>query len=136
MSFNHGRGEVFTALTEAAPSFGELLAADGKLHALDRKQLGLPLEAHAGVGDATLVLGAGEGGKQLAGKALGYRGGAKAPLFVATLDYGKLLTIAAQLSEGDERAMNQALAKLFGRAEFSLDATDAGLAAWMSFELR
>jgi hypothetical protein len=50
---------------------------------------------------------------------------------------GKVLALQAQLDPASPtRDLDEGVAKLFGRTTFSLDVTDAGLALWVSGELK
>lgn len=128
---------VFEAISQQAPPVGQLgPKADGRLHALELKQLGLPFDVHAGVGEQAIVVAAGSRGKQRADKAIDASGGGKAPFFAGTFDVGKLMELQAQLGASATPDIDMSMAKMFGRMTFSIDATDAGLAIWASGDLK
>jgi hypothetical protein len=132
---------LFEAISDEA-RLGKLgIKADGKLHAVDIPSSFVPFEIHAGVGDSAIVVTAGERGKKLGDKALGYSGGGKAPFLAMAMDYGRFLEMTTQLGSALDpdpvtRELNEALAGMFGRAVMTIDATDQGLAWWFSMELK
>jgi hypothetical protein len=128
------------------PNFGKLgVEPDGKLHALDGKALGLPLELFAGIGEHAIVVATGD--RALGEKALGYTAGAKSPLLAMSMDYGRFLELTSQLEQltsggyADPTAsmtadFNRGIAALYGRTVFTVDASDRGLRMWGSMELK
>jgi hypothetical protein len=117
------------------------VAADGKLHPIQLAELGLPFELHGGVGAQAIVVAAGARGKQQAEKVLAASANDKAPLLAAKLDLAKLMELQRRLDPSDPSGrgladLDGATAALFGRMMFHIDATDAGLALWMSGDLK
>lgn len=139
---------AFAAIAAEVPVSQLGVEPDGKLHRVKLGRRGMPFDVHAGVGERTLVAGAGSYGKQLAERALSFGGGGKAPFLVMALDYGKVFGMMSKLQPkgmsggmdddlADLNAANMdAMAKLFGRAGFTVDATDHGLAVWGWMEMK
>ncbi len=133
---------AFQTLEDEVPPLRRLkLKANGKLHELDLDQLGIPLELpfdlHVGIGDQSIVLASGDRGKRQGEQALSATAGGKAPFLAGTIDMGKLMKLQADLDPfAVTRDLNRQMAAMFGRMTFSLDVTDAGLAVWMSGEVK
>lgn len=127
--------DVFRSIAAFLPPIREI-EPDGRLHELELTKLGLPFDIDAGVGERALVVAAGARGKRQAREALDATGGGKAPFLAGTLDLRKVMELQAQLdATSPTRDFDEDMAAMFGRATFSLDVTDAGLALWMSGEL-
>lgn len=127
---------VLDALAAEAPPIADFdLKANGKLHELDLQKFGLPFNVYGGIGEHALVAAAGSRGKRQAEDVLSASGDAKSPFLAATMDTGRLMELQAQLDPAT-RDLNESMADLFGRTTFTLDATDAGLALWMSGEMK
>ena len=128
---------TFEALAGAAPPVRALdLAADGKLHTIELTKFGLPFDIRGGVGERTIVLAAGDRGAKQAKAALSASAGGPAPFLAGAMDMRKLMELQAKLDPAAARALDNGMADLLGRVTFSVDATDAGLAMWMSGELK
>jgi hypothetical protein len=127
--------DVFGAIAALLPQLSEI-EPDGRLHELPLTKYGLPFDIHAGVGERALVVAAGARGKRQAKEVLDATGGGKVPFLAGTLDLRKTMELGAQLDGASPtRDLDESMAAMFGRATFSLDVTDAGLALWMSGEL-
>ncbi len=128
--------DVFRSIAAFLPPVSEI-EPDGELHELALTKYGMPFDLHAGVGEQALAVAVGSRGKRLARQALAATGGGKAPFLAGTLDMGKVMALQAQLDPtGLTRDLDESMATIFGRTTFSLDVTDAGLAMWMSGELK
>ena len=128
---------VFEALGEAAPPLRMLdLAADGKLHDLELTKLGVPFDVRGGVGGRAIVVAAGDRGVRQAEQALAATAGDPGPFLAAPMDLRRLMELQAKIDPAAARAFDSGMLELFGRMTFSVDATDAGLAMWMSGELK
>jgi hypothetical protein len=130
-----GARDAFRSIAAFLPPVAEI-EPDGRLHELPLTKLGMPFDVHAGVGERALVVARGSRGKRQAREVLEATGGGKAPFLAGTLDLRKTLELQAQLDGSSlTRELDESMAAMFGRASFSLDVTDAGLALWMSGEL-
>jgi hypothetical protein len=127
----------FEALAEEITPIRALdFKANGKLHEIELTKYGLPFDIHGGIGERVLVVAAGSRGKRQAEQALSATGGGKAPFFAGSLDMGKIMELQAELDPSAARDLNASMATIFGRTTFTLDVTDAGLALWMSGDLK
>lgn len=130
---------MFEALSDELPPVAAVgIEPDGKLHTVELTKFGLPFDVRAGVGKEVIAVSSGSRGKKRAEKALGATAGSSVPLLAGTFDMGKLSELQAQLASSSqlEREYNEALAQLFGRTTFTMDATDAGLEIWFSAEIK
>ncbi|HSK00184.1 MAG TPA: hypothetical protein VK932_03040 [Kofleriaceae bacterium] len=127
--------DAFRSIAAFLPPVSEI-EPDGRLHELPLTKFGMPFDIHAGVGERAMVVAAGSRGKRLAREVLEATGGGKAPFLAGTLDLRKTMELGAQLDGASStRDLDESMAAMFGRATFSLDVTEAGLALWMSGEL-
>jgi hypothetical protein len=128
---------AFEALADAAPPLRALgLATDGKLHDIELTRFGLPFDIRGGVGERAIVIASGSRGARQAEAAMTASAGAAAPFLAGAMDMRKLMELQAQIDPAAARALDDGMADLIGRVTFSVDATDAGLAMWMSGELK
>jgi hypothetical protein len=141
-----GKG-LYDAIVKEQPMLDRLgLKTDGSLHAIGDGMLPLDFDIFGGVGDRALVIAAGSKGKTMGNKVIDAKGsGVKAPLFAATMDYGRFLKLQQQMSpmrgfdddlDNMQDDMNTRLAALFGRMMATLDVTDKGLTLWSSLEIK
>ncbi|MGE0549459.1 MAG: hypothetical protein AB7O24_05665 [Kofleriaceae bacterium] len=134
-----GAKALYELALRAQPEVAMLgIQSDGKLHDINKAALPMPVSAYAGVSDNAIVVGAGDT-KPLAETMLSAKGGAKVPLLAMTFDYGAVAKLQAQLqaeaaSDSDQAMMR--LISLFGRANMTIDATDAGLVLTTMFDLK
>lgn len=134
--------QIFELAKREVPGIEESgIEANGKLKKIDLKLKDpkFPLDSYAGVGDRAIVWANGAKGRAIAEKVLGSTARGKAPLFVATLDYGRLFQLASQIPNmptGDQAELVKILGGMLGRGTLSVDVTDAGLGFWSSIEFK
>jgi len=111
--------------------------ADGQLHPLNLAALGLPgLPRVIGmVGERIAAIAIGDRGEQLLPRALAAKSDAPAPLFRMRVDYGRFLEITKR-SEGQDRAVAAAMAKIYGDTDWVLDVTDEGLVTEVGWNVK
>lgn len=121
------------------------LLADGKLHELKIPGGIIPFAVFGGVGDKAFVGAIGDKGKALAERGLHGTANGKAPFFVATYDYGRLMELQTSFADlaGDDdpelkavRDMQLAIAKMFDRATMSVDVNDKGIVMWGAIDMK
>jgi hypothetical protein len=136
---------LFDFMVAQEPSFGQLgIKADGKMHAIDTRALGTPFPLHGGIGTHALVVSAGDAA--LGDKALAFAPAGKSPLLALTMDYGKVMALMSELERltsgiDDPMAaasadLNAKLAALYGRSEFTVDASDKGVRVFGTIDLK
>jgi hypothetical protein len=135
---------AFAAAKAELPLIEQLgMKPDGELRPIG-DLLPIPFDLFGGISERAMVFSVGDAGRKLARRVLEAKstGGDKAPLVVASYDYGKLLALRAQLGdlfEAEEDAgaeLDAGLANMFGRAAASIDVGDKGLVFWGTVELK
>jgi len=135
---------AFAAAKAELPLVEQLgLKPDGELRPIG-DLLPIPFDLFGGIGERAMVFSVGDAGRKLARRVLEARstGGDKAPLMVASYDYGKLLALRSHLgdlfaAEEDPAAeLDAGLANMFGRAAASIDVGDKGIVFWGTVELK
>ena len=133
---------AFEAAKAEIPLVEQLgLKPDGELRPIG-DLLPIPFDLFGGIGERAIVFAVGNAGRKLARRVLEAKGGGgdKAPLMVASYDYGRLLALRAQLGDllaDDPGAdLDAGLANLFGRGAASIDVGDKGIVFWGTVELK
>ena len=140
-----GRLEGFAVLYGALPAQLVDVAqktgvpADGQLHPLQLGALGipaLPYRVVGLVGERIAALAIGDRGEQLLPRALAARSDAPAPLVRVRVDYARAMAMGARKERGEERAIQEALAKIYGDTDLLLDVTDEGLVIELGWDVK
>ncbi|HEX3762354.1 MAG TPA: hypothetical protein VHW23_26820, partial [Kofleriaceae bacterium] len=134
---------LFGKASELDPQIKSLgIDPDGKLHDL-HLPMQLPFAVSAGVGDRLIVATAGNHARPLGDTLVGVRSGGKAPLFVASYEFGKLMELAQRsaslgpvAADPGFQAFMTGMTGVFGRVASTLDVTDHGLAFLGMVELK
>ncbi len=130
--------KLFATLTAAMPflsAFG--LTADNALHEIGAGRLPVPFPVFAGVGDHAIVVATGEAMRERAEATLADTRPRQVPLLVMMYDYGRFLVVQKALGLLDDPVkaeLYERMARVFGRANMTIDIAADGLSMWTAIE--